>query len=494
MTRVVTDPSTGQAVNNVTGWLDASMVYGSSASVAASLRTADGHMVTSAGNNLPIVDGGFLAGDVRVQENPSLTALQTLFLREHNRQVDLLKTAHPDWTGEQLYQQARAIVTAEIANITYSEFLPHLLGKSAIANYHGYNPTVDASITDEFAGAAYRFGHSIVSNDVVKINEQGADVGPEQSLKEVFFATPADFEANSGADGTLRHLADDRSQALDVRIVDDLRNFLVNPPDGMDLAAINIQRGRDLGLGSLNDTRVALGLQAYTSFAQITADAATAADLQAAYGTVDKIDLWIGGLAETHAAGAFVGQTFQAIIARQFTALRDGDRLWWQNQGFDAKTAAQIGRTTLAGLIELNTDTKDIQPDVFVYYDRHSGTLGGVAAQNPDSPQFIVGSAGADTLAGGSASDILIPAAGTPVLTGGAGADSFVFEVAGIAAVITDFVPGLDRLVLAVGCTMKDVTIQAVTGGSLVSAGGDTILLAGVAPMRLAAHDIGFSL
>ena len=95
---------------------------------------------------LPIVDGMYAAGDIRVNENPDLTALQVLFVREHNYQVDLLQKQHPSWTGDQLYQQARAIVTAEIAHITYSEFLPHLLGSDAIDPYAGYDSSVDASI------------------------------------------------------------------------------------------------------------------------------------------------------------------------------------------------------------------------------------------------------------------------------------------------------------------------------------------------------------
>ena len=73
---------------------------------------------------------------------------------------------------------------------------------------------------------------------------------------------PDDFNAFGGADGFLRHLAAEASQTMDVRIVEDLRNFLFDPPVGMDLAAINIQRGRDLGLGTLNETRKDLGLAA----------------------------------------------------------------------------------------------------------------------------------------------------------------------------------------------------------------------------------------
>ena len=157
----------------------ASMVYGSNPETAASLRTADGHMKTSEGNNLPIVDGMFVAGDVRAAENPDLTALQTLFVREHNYQVDQLHAAHPTWSGDQLYENAKAIVAAEIANVTYSEFLPHLLGPDAITTYDGYDPNVDPRITEEFAGAAYRFGHSIVSADIEQTGEQGQVLGAQ---------------------------------------------------------------------------------------------------------------------------------------------------------------------------------------------------------------------------------------------------------------------------------------------------------------------------
>ena len=62
LTRVAIDPATGvaghpaTAINTVTGWMDGSQIYGSDAATAASLRTADGHMKMSAGQNLPIVE------------------------------------------------------------------------------------------------------------------------------------------------------------------------------------------------------------------------------------------------------------------------------------------------------------------------------------------------------------------------------------------------------------------------------------------------------
>ena len=504
ITRAVIDPTTGPgtsnpatAVNSNTAWLDASMVYGSSATIAASLRLSDGYMKTSAGDYLPIVNGMFAAGDVRAAENPALTALQTLFVREHNYQVDKLHQEHPHWSGDKLYDHARAIVTAEIANITYSEFLPNLIGADALAPYQGYDSNVDPHLTLEFAGAAFRFGHSIVSGETEGLAENGEVIaGSEDNLQDVFFQPAANFIDNGGVGGQLRHLAADPSQALDARIVDDLRNFLIDPPVILDLAAINIQRARDLGLGTLNQTRVALGLDPYTDFSQITSDPETLAGLQAAYGNVNNVGLWTGGLSENHAPGALVGETFQTILAMQFEALRDGDRFWFENQGFDAKTLQQIEGTTLADIILRNTDTQHIQDDVFVFYTRHTGTKGGVESEDPDARQLVIGSDGKDTLVGGPQGDYLFAGTGKQTLTGLDGADKFVFNQGATQAKITDFEPGTDKLMFEdAGCLdWRDVDIRSDHGNAVVSVGDDHITLVGVRPHELTKHDFLFDI
>jgi peroxidase len=494
LTRAVIDPATGQgtshpatAVNTITGWLDASMVYGSDPQTAASLRLPDGHLQTSAGNNLPIVGGAFLAGDVRAAENPSLTALQTLFLREHNYQVDQLHEQHPEWTGDQLYTQAKAIVNAEIAHITYSEFLPHLIGPDTLTAYQGYDPNVDPRITEEFAGAAFRFGHSIVSAETERIDNSGDVTGPALELKDTFFMTPDGFTADGGADGFLRHLGSDASQAMDSRIVDDLRNFLFDSPVSMDLAAINIQRGHDLGLPTLNETRETLGLTPYSDFSQITSDQGTVSALEKVFGSVDQVDLWTGGLSEGHAAGAMVGETFQQIIAHQFEALRDGDRFWYQEQGFDAQTLHKIEHTTLSDIIERDTDTKAMQDDAFVFASRHAG---GEESENPEAPQLVIGITGTDTLVGGPQNDTLVAAQGHQIMTGLTGNDQFVFNTQNINATITDFDPNHDVLVVDPHDWWKAANHDAPKvefdhGNTVIHAAGDTIVLNNVDPHEL---------
>ena len=500
VSRVVTDPTTGTsaenpltAINHITGWLDASQVYGSDAATAASLRMADGHMKTSVGGNLPIgPDGMFMAGDVRVAENPDLTAMHTLFVREHNLQVDQLHQQHPNWTGEQLYQNAKAIVTAEIANITYNEFLPHLLGPDAIAAYQGYNPGVDPTITEQFAGAAYRFGHSIVSGGLEQINEFGV-LTNDQALQNAFFETASQFATQGGADSLLRSIVAEQAPPLDSHIIDDLRNFLSDPPDAIDLAATNIERGRDLGLGTLNQTREDLGLDPYTSFDEITSDPETAANLATAFGgDVNKVDLWTGGLSENHADGALVGETFQKIIGDQFTALRDGDRLFFENQGFDAKTLKTIEGTTLSDIIVRNTAVDHLQQDAFVAVERHSGTAGPVPnAEDPDAPQLVIGSTGSDTLLGGPQDDVLVAAAGgLQTMSGFEGADHFVLT-GGANAVITDFTPGIDSFEFE-GASQGNMQLHMRDdhhGNTLIEMGhDDQVVLLGVLPSELHAE------
>ena len=428
VTRVAVTPFTGPGstipaapINDVTGWIDASVVYGvayppgvvqgttpfaNPVTLREGGETATtGKLETSPGGLYPAVeDGMFKLGDPRGSENPDLTAIQTLWVREHNYHVDRLTQLHPEWTGEQLYQRARQIVIAEVQNITYQEWLPKVIGVSALPAYTGFKPNVDATIKIEFAAAALRFGHSIVSNQLDRINEQGV-VTEALTLANAFFLTPAQFERNGGADGFMRKLAADVSNKLDVHIVDDLRNLLNDPPAALDLAAINIQRGRDLGLPTLNQMRTTLGLSPYTAFGQITTDTATATALQTAYGNVNAVDLWIGGLAEDRVSGALVGPTFRTILIDQFLRIRDGDALYFENQRWAESDLIWLKNTTLSDVILRNTNTVRLQADSFVAVERtdlYNGAVptitprhGGVDFPQPRAnKQFLVSAPG----------------------------------------------------------------------------------------------------
>ena len=89
--------------------------------------------------------------------------MHIVFAREHNRLARLLGDAHPDLSGDEIYQRVRAIVGALMQVITYQEFLPVLLGPAALEPYDGYRPDVDPEISNAFATAAFRIGHSMLS-------------------------------------------------------------------------------------------------------------------------------------------------------------------------------------------------------------------------------------------------------------------------------------------------------------------------------------------
>jgi peroxidase len=369
MTRDDRDPNTNTIVNTVAGDLDLSQLYGSTDDIAASLRNADGTLQSSDnGLALPVANDQFITGDPRVMENPELTAVTILFMREHNYWVATLKAQHSDWTGDQLYNMAKAITTAEYQNIVYTEYLPVLIGP-VLGPYRGYDPTVNAQVTQEFSTAAFRMGHSQVSEDQEGVDNAG-NVVYSQSLAQAFFNTPEIDEAN-GIDPLLRSLSLDYSQMTDVYTVATLRNLLFaglvgGDIDEIDLIAIDIRRQYDVGLATLNGTRKAIGLRPYTSFAQLTDDPVLQASFQSLYGTIDNVDLFMGGLAERHGRGAIVGQTFQVIIASQFHHLRAGDRFFWQNQGFDRQTAWMIVNTTLATLMKRDTDSTNVAAHLFL--------------------------------------------------------------------------------------------------------------------------------
>jgi peroxidase len=240
-----------------------------------------------------------------------------------------------------------------------------------------------------------------------------------------------------------------------------------------------------------------LGLAPYTSFDQITSDATTAAALKQAYGTVDAVDLWTGGLAEDHTAGAAIGQTFGKIIADQFAALRDGDRLYFENQGFDPQTLNEIKSTTLSDIIQRDTaDTTAMQADAFVSTERHSGTAGGVDPTGADAvegqAQLVVGTPGKDTLTGGNLNDTLVAASGQMTMTGGAGADVFVFGKGQTNATITDFQVGVDKLQFenASRFDLRNAQVRQDHGNVVVTVGDDHVVLQGVNPHQLHPHDL----
>ncbi len=366
-----------QQINEITAFLDGSMIYGADEVRGNALRAFEGgKLKTSDGDLLPFNEAGlpnaggagdglFLAGDIRANENIALTAMHTVWVREHNRLAEEIAADNPGLDDEAIYQQARALVRAELQVITYQEFLPALLGHGAVQAYQGYDASVNPGIANVFATAAYRLGHSLLSPELLRLNADGsvADEG-NIALRNAFF-NPGELVAH-GIDSILQGAAAQQAQELDNQIVDDVRNFLFGPPGsgGFDLASLNIQRGRDHGLADYNQVREDFGLARVTHFEQISSDPAVVEALKSVYASVDDIDAWVGALAEDHVPGASVGELMRTIIADQFMRLRDGDRFYYENI-LEGDLLRKVQQTTLADVIERNTNVAIQQKNAF---------------------------------------------------------------------------------------------------------------------------------
>ncbi|XP_018575206.1 uncharacterized protein LOC108913999 [Anoplophora glabripennis] len=405
-TRVNCDLGWREQINQVTAFIDASTIYGSDIETSDSMRTfRNGRIIYGRSRRQgplqpPDPPGGelcrsgalttdcFHSGDGRVSEQPGLTAMHTIWVRFHNKVTTVLSKFNPHWSDEKLYQETRKIVYALVQHITYREFLPIVLGPEVMdlfelrlvrkGYYTQYDSKVNPTIANSFSTAAYRFGHSMVQNSFVRTDHKHRPLFNNVSLHEEL----NNFEniwSFGSVDRLLLGFANQPAQRRDEFICDELSNHLFqspNSPFGLDLAAINIQRGRDHGIPSYTSWREPCGLSPIKTWQDLKGifNPNSIDRFRSVYHHVDDIDLFSGGLAEKPVRGGVVGPTFACIIAQQFLNLRKGDRFWYENGGFDSSfTPAQlqqIRHVTLAQILCYTTDEiETIQPFVFLSPD-----------------------------------------------------------------------------------------------------------------------------
>jgi len=315
----------------------------------------------------------YVAGDGRSNENVMLLSVHTIWERNHNHWVDRLKeSTNGAWTEEQYFEAARIMNVAEYQRVVFTEFAQAMAGGLDDDDEHGfegYDPTVDASISLEFAQAAYRFDHSMQNETVSYVDTNGTT--QEISLVQAFL-NPATF-AGIGLDALLLGAAATPHEAIDVDIVNALRNQLVGRP--LDLAALNIFRGRDVGIPPFNAVREQLyaktgdaSLRPYTGWADFQARNGLSNEalqqLKAAYPDgFASMDLWVGGLSEKPRHGQ-LGSTFGYIFLDQLNRLQHGDRLYYL-EIFDDSLFNDGQALTFSEIIMRNTGLTDLPEHIF---------------------------------------------------------------------------------------------------------------------------------
>ncbi|XP_011300776.1 chorion peroxidase isoform X2 [Fopius arisanus] len=394
-----------EQLSQVTSFIDASMVYSNNVAHSDSLRIFRNGLLQygKIQSRKPLLPKGepddlcrrgslstncFRAGDARLSEQPALTSLHVVFLRLHNRVATELAALNSHWSDEKLFQESRKIVGALMQHVTYREYLPIVLGPEVMkifdlellrdGYYNGYDSTTNPNIANSFSAAAYRFGHSLVQPSFARYGRDHRMIFQNITIHEEF-SNRVDLQSVGSVDRILLGLVNQPSQRRDEFITEELTNHLFQIPGfsfGMDLASINIQRGRDHGLAPYIDWRQPCGLSSVKNWKDLerVTSISAARSFSRIYETIEDIDLFSGGLAEKPVVGGLVGPTFACIIAQQFSNLRKGDRFWYENShsqnSFTIAQLKEIRQISLAKILCKTLDNIDtIQPFVFLTTD-----------------------------------------------------------------------------------------------------------------------------
>ena len=454
------------------------------AATAAPVFDADGNLApdadTDAGNVLipdaqghfleydnELLDAHFIAGDGRVNENIGLTAVHEIFHAEHNRLVEHTKsvvlatgdiafinqwllqpieTVPSDlttlvWNGERLFQTAKFGTEMQYQHLVFEEFARTVqpLVDEFLAPL-GYDTTIDASIVAEFAHTVYRFGHSMLTETVDQFDPDFNVIGdpnspdPDQQLGLIAaFLNPLAF-ADSGvtsaeaAGAIIRGVTRQVGNELDEFITEALRNNLLGLP--LDLATLNLARGRETGVPSLNHARAQFytmtgdeQLKPYISWADLamhlkhpeslvnfiaaygthdtitsatTMDAkraaavllvlggdgapadrldflnATGAYAGGSLGGLNEIDFWVGGLAEEQTAVRWpAGLDLQLRLRDSARSPAERRPLLLPARTAGLHFGTELENNTFAKLVMLNTDATHLPADIFCHADFH---------------------------------------------------------------------------------------------------------------------------
>ena len=408
------------------------------------------------------VSDHYIAGDGRVNENIALTTIHHVFHEEHNFQVRNIQdailaqdaravalgdsthsvahdwqvaTATKDangnytygaggaiaWDEAKLFDAAKLTVEMEYQHAAVDQYARTITPD--LPEFVGYNSGTDATVSLEYAQGAFRFGHSTMRETIDLMDPNGSITGKVMSVAlEQAFLNPALF-AQKGAAAIAMGLTHQQMNEIDELLTPAMNQGLLGQP--LDLAAINIARGRDIGLPTLNDFRDAVGLARYTSWSDfgnhmvhpeslvnfiaaysfdgdvsfakaiIDAEAGDSTALEGFLGVdtgaaleyainflngdpaiqgadgFNHIDTWIGGLAEVHVMGGLLGETFNLVFLDQINRLMDGDRFYYLYRLNNLNLGDEIANAQLKDIVERNTGLEHLNGSVFAYADQY---------------------------------------------------------------------------------------------------------------------------
>ncbi|KAL3836734.1 hypothetical protein ACJMK2_022153 [Sinanodonta woodiana] len=420
--RVVYDKHTGQSpniprkqLNSATSYIDASFVYGASM-VRATYLQADNSPLLASGdvwNKYPAKNDILLPfvanpnpvehvipnqknlwklGDKHVQENPALVSFAVLFFRWHNYLARRFQKQHPDWTSDEVFTKTRHWVKASLQNVIYYEWLPSFM-KQSFPRYSGYKQHINPDVTYLFDAVALRYFITMIPSGIYQRTGKCMPVKDKDDkhirmCNSYWKAQEVLLQSEEGVEETLMGLATQLAEEEDTMVTEDLQRKFYGPLhfSRHDYVAFTIMRGRDYGLPDYNTTRQHFGLPPLQAWEDINPwlmkkDPQLIMKLKNVYGSLDKVDAFVGAMFETTPNGP--GELISAILYDQFIRVRDGDRFWFENTENGLFSEAEIMEIRTIRLYDIivnstNIDHDQIQPDIFKLADlpcKHVGQI-----------------------------------------------------------------------------------------------------------------------
>lgn len=269
--------STADAVRTGHAFLDDIAHTAAPRTSSGAMKTADadsdiGNAVAAGEYDDELLDAHYITGDGRGNENIGLTSVHHIFHAEHNRLADHVKDVVlatgdaafiaqwqlPDgsWNGERIFQAARFGTEMQYQHLVFEEFARKVQPQIDIfIAPNGYDVNIDPAIVAEFAHTVYRFGHSMLTETLARTNADGSqnDIGLIQAFLNPLEFAASGATAEQAAGAIVRGMTRQVGNEIDEFVTDALRNNLLGLP--LDLATINMARGRDTGVPSLNAAR-----------------------------------------------------------------------------------------------------------------------------------------------------------------------------------------------------------------------------------------------
>ncbi|CAI6352433.1 unnamed protein product [Macrosiphum euphorbiae] len=293
-----------------------------------------------------------------------------MWVREHNRIALEVHKENPFWSDEEIFREAKKIVTAFIQHITYNEWLPALLGVNytkenglGLGQRTVYDVTADPTVSNSFATAILPFANSMIGDNISfwtildeRYQNPTFEISEVAKLKENYNKPLKCMEDSSHM---IIGLIVQATQKVDMLFTESITNYLyVMDPNyysfGMDIVSLDIQRSRDHGIPSYTQFRKYCGLKDILNvqdLSEIMVEG-SADKLLKLYKTWNDIDLLVGALLEKHVDDAMVGPTMRCLIREQFVRTRIADRYFYDVPGvFTDYQLENIKRVTLSRVL-----------------------------------------------------------------------------------------------------------------------------------------------